>query len=61
MINKVDITNAKGELLSLPFEDMSNGYCFRGADGLGPVKATIVKSTSAQLNGTQYHSSRLLT
>lgn len=59
MLNKVEVRNAKGDLLSLPFEDMSNGYCVKGIDGLGPVKAAIVKSSFAQLDGTQYHSSSL--
>lgn len=59
MINKVETRTAKGGLLSLPFDDYSNGYAMLKADGLGPVKATIVRSSFAQTNGTQYHSSSI--
>lgn len=56
MLNKVEVRNAKGGLLSLPFEDYSSGYAVLPIDGLGPVKATIVKSSFAQQDGTEFHS-----
>lgn len=59
MINKLEVRTAKGALLSLPFEDYSNGYAVADVQGLGPVKATIVKSSFAQIDGTQFHSSSL--
>jgi hypothetical protein len=58
MIIKVEIRNAQGSLLVLPLTDVSNGYVVTGIEGLDPVKATLVSSSFAQLDGSQYHSSR---
>jgi hypothetical protein len=39
-------------------DDISDGLVLEDVDGLDPVKATIVSSSFAQLDGSQYHSSR---
>lgn len=58
MLTKVEAVTAQGETLSLPLQDVSGGYVVQDIDGLDPVKATIVSSSFAQLDGTQYQSSR---
>lgn len=58
MLIKVEVRSSQGDLLSLPLEDVSAGLIVKDIDGLGPVKATLVSSSFAQLDGAQYHSSR---
>lgn len=58
MLTRVDFTNRRGETLALPLEDISSGYVVAGIEGLGPVKATLVSSSFASMDGAQYHSSR---
>lgn len=58
MLTKVEVRNAAGALLTLMLEDISNGYAIESIEGLDPVKATIVSSSFASLDGTQYQSSR---
>lgn len=56
-IEKVEVTNAQGDLLSLVLEDISNGYIVKDISGMGPVKANIVSSAFATLDGEQYQAS----
>jgi len=56
-IDKVEVTNSRGNLLVLSLEDISNGYIVEDIDGLGPVKATIVTSDFADMDGQQEQSS----
>jgi hypothetical protein len=58
MLTKVEIRTVAGTMLSLPLEDTSNGIVVQDIDGLDPVKATLVSSSFAQMDGEQYHSSR---
>lgn len=58
LLNSIDVQNSRGTLLSLPLEDISAGFVVRKIDGLGPVKATLVSSSFANMDGEQYHSSR---
>jgi hypothetical protein len=58
MLSQVDVTTNQGALLELPFGDQSNGYLVKDIDGLDPVKATLVSSSFANMDGEQYHSSR---
>lgn len=55
---KVEATNGQGNTLALPLEDVSNGLYIADIDGLGPVKATLVSTSFARLDGQQYQSSR---
>lgn len=57
MLTMVEVYDAQGEVLALPLQDISAGYLVKDIDGLDPVKATIVSSTFAQLDGTEYQSS----
>lgn len=58
LLRKLDVVNSRGATLSLPLEDISAGFVVRDIQGLGPVKATLVSSSFATMDGAQYHSSR---
>lgn len=58
MLTKVKATSAQGSILDLPFSDPSGGIVVEKIDGLDPVKATIVSSSVALMDGSQYQSSR---
>jgi hypothetical protein len=58
MLTKVEVRNRQGALLSLPLDDISNGLILGDIDGLDPVKATLVSSSFAGADGSQYLASR---
>lgn len=58
MLTKVEVRTALGMLLVLPLEETVNGYIVEEILGLDPVKATLVSSSFAQLDGAQYQASR---
>lgn len=58
MLTKVEARNDRGMLLSLPLMDVSEGYIIQDIEGLDPVKATLVSSSFANLDGEQYQSAR---
>lgn len=58
MLQTVEVRTIGGTLLSLPLEDVTNGLYIESIEGLDPVKATIVSSSFAQIDGSQYQSSR---
>jgi hypothetical protein len=58
MITTVEARNPQGALLSLPLGSVSNGYAMGEIEGLHPVKAEIVSSPFANLDGDDYQSSR---
>lgn len=58
MLTMVEVRTAQGSLLSIPFEDVSDGLIVEDIQGLDPVKATLVSSSFATMDGEQYHSSR---
>lgn len=58
MLTRVEVRTSQGALLSLPLEDVLNGYILAGVEGLDPVKATLVSSSSANQDGAQYQSAR---
>jgi hypothetical protein len=58
VITKVEVQNNKGETLALPLDDYSNGYLVKSIEGLGPVKASLVSSGFAQIDGTQPQSEK---
>lgn len=58
MLSRVEVRTSRGTLLVLPLEDVQNGYIIEEVGGLGPVKATLVTSSTANEDGEQYHSSR---
>jgi Phage tail protein len=58
VFTKVEIRTSQGSLLTLPLGDATGGLIIQEIQGLDPVKATLVSSSFAQLDGSQYHSSR---
>lgn len=58
MITRLEARNPQGSLLSLPLDEVNNGLIVAGIEGLEPVKATLVSSNFANLDGAQYQSSR---
>lgn len=58
MITKLEIRTSQGALLGLPLDDVSNGFVVEEVGGLDPVRATLVSSGFANLDGQQYQSSR---
>lgn len=58
MLNKVEVTTRQGNLLSLPLEEITNGLAIEEIEGLDPVKATLVSTSFARMDGEQYQSSR---
>lgn len=58
MLVKVEVRTRQGTLLSLPLGDDSSGFRVSEIEGLDPVKATLVSSGFAGLDGEQYQSSR---
>lgn len=57
MLTRVDFVNPQGNVLSLPLSDYSGGYLVKTIDGLDPVKAMLVSSSMAQVDGAQPQSS----
>lgn len=58
MLTSIDAWSNRGTLLTLPMVDIPDGLIVRQIDGLGPVKATLVSTTFARLDGAQYQTSR---
>lgn len=58
MLVEVEARTEQGALLSLPLESTFNGFVVEEIDGLDPVKATIVTSNFAQVDGSHHHASR---
>lgn len=57
MLERMEVSNGIGDALSLPLEDVSDGFIVRDIEGLDPVKATIVSSKFAMRNGVKYQAS----
>ena len=58
MLTKVEVRKPQGDLLTLTLDDPSDGYVVAEITGLDPVKATLVSSSFANLDGEQYQSAR---
>lgn len=58
MLSKVEVRTTLGALLTFPLEDASGGFAVEEIEGLDPVKATLVSSSFAGLDGLQYQSAR---
>jgi Phage tail protein len=57
MLTMVTVDNIRSGMLLLPLMDASNGYVVREIQGLDPVKATLVSSKVAGVDGGQFHNS----
>lgn len=58
MLTKVEARNNQGVLLTLPLMDITEGFIVQDIEGLDPVKATLVSSSFANMDGEQYQSAR---
>jgi len=58
MFNKFEARTVSGQLLAFPLDDISNGFSVQDIEGLDPVKANLVSSSFARLDGEQYQSAR---
>jgi hypothetical protein len=58
MLNSVSVASPSGALLTMLLDDPSSGLLIDKIEGLDPVKATLVSSSFAQMDGEQFHSSR---
>lgn len=58
MLTKVEVVTSNGTVLSLPLQDIGAGFLVKEIEGLDPVKANLVSSPFANLDGEEYQSSR---
>lgn len=58
MLAEVQVYNNQGFLLSMPLGAVTSGIFVAEIQGLDPVKATIVSTSYAMIDGAQYHASR---
>lgn len=58
MLTSLEVRTSQGDLLTLPVEDVQDGFLIQNITGLDPVKATIVSSSFATQDGAQYQSAR---
>lgn len=59
MLSKVEITNTRGNVLSLFVEENDGNYQIASIEGLDPVKATLVSSSYAGADGELFQSAKL--
>lgn len=58
MLTLVQATSDQGTTLGLTLMDNSNGYTVQDITGLDPVKASVVTSSYADIDGAQFQSAR---
>lgn len=59
MLNKIEITNSRGNVLSLPMEEDDGPYQVGSIEGLEPVKASLVSTSYAGADGENFQSAKL--
>lgn len=58
MLRQLDVTNRRGMILSLEMFENDSGYQIADIDGLDPVKATLVSTSSATMPGAEFQSAK---
>jgi len=58
MLNRLEIYNNSGDLLTLALDDFTDGLVLEDVEGMDPVKATLTSSNFAQQDGAQFHAAR---
>lgn len=58
MLTRLDVEDLQGRTLSLPLQPTEPGFLITEIGGLDPVKASVVSSSFAQLDGEEYQASR---
>ena len=59
MLERVDITNSRGNILTLMMEESESPYQVVDIDGLDPVKAELVSTSYAGTDGEDFQSAKL--
>lgn len=59
MLIKVEVTNSRGNILSLPMEEGDGFYQIADIDGLDPVKAVLVATSYAGSDGEEFQTAKL--
>lgn len=59
LLTRVDVTNSRGNILSLPMDDEDTPYQVASIDGLDPVKATLVSKSTAGADGETFQVAKL--
>lgn len=57
MLTNVEVITRSGKRMDLPLDE-SSAYFVKDIEGINPVQATLVSSSFALMDGSQYHSSR---
>jgi hypothetical protein len=57
VLSEVEVLSVRGSILTMPLGAITDGIVIAEIEGLDPVKATIVTTSSANQDGTQYHTS----
>ena len=58
MLSRVDVTNSRGNVLSLPLEEDDGVYQVADIDGLHPVKASLSSTSYAGVDGEIFQSAK---
>lgn len=58
MLSRVDITNRRGQILTLEMEESDSEYQVADIEGLEPVKATLASTSYANQDGERFQSAR---
>jgi hypothetical protein len=58
MLTKIEVRSPSGDLLSLPLDDSSGGFIVSSVEGLEPIKATVVTSSIATIDGAFLQTTR---
>lgn len=58
MLTHVEVRSDYGTVLTLPMQDITDGFIVEEIEGLDPVPATLVSSSFAQLDGEQFQSAK---
>jgi hypothetical protein len=58
MITKIDVTNSRGNILTLPMIDDDTPYLIEDIDGLDPVDAVLSSSSYAGVDGEIFQSAK---
>lgn len=58
LLSRLDVTNSRGNVLTLNLEEDDSPYQIADIDGLDPVKATLVSSSYAGTDGEEFQSAK---
>jgi len=58
MLTKIEVTNRRGNVLTLPMIDDDSSYVVNNIDGLDPVEATLAASGYAGIDGELFQSAK---